>query len=356
MINLEKTTMKRQHRLTILVLVVVVLSFGMQSCNSQAKPQALPDLGTIKVGYLPVTGLAPFYIAVEKGYFEEQGLDVELQSFNSGSTMIAPLSTGQLDVGSGETGTALFNAISQGLEVRVVATSSSQPPGYSVTTFLVRKDLHDSGEITGPEDLKGRLVGVNVERGVAEYMVSEVLSRGDLAIDDVEMVTLPFPDMPAAFSNQALDAAYLTYPLATRAINDGDAVVLYEAEEIVDTLQNGVTTYGKRFLDPANREVAVRFMVALLKAGRDLYGDGWNNEENATIINKYTELPVETIMNSPHGYFDPNGRINTASTKLIQAYLISRGYTEYSEPLPMSNVIDDSYLEEALQRLGEFEE
>jgi NitT/TauT family transport system substrate-binding protein len=49
----------------------------------------MPDLGKIRVGYVPV--IAPIYIAYEKGYFKEQGLDVELIQFDSGAKMVAAL-------------------------------------------------------------------------------------------------------------------------------------------------------------------------------------------------------------------------------------------------------------------------
>jgi len=146
--------MIRKVNLIILVLVMSVLA--LQSCaeSPAATPETMPDLGKIRVGYVPV--IAPIYIAYEKGYFKEQGLDVELIPFDSGAKMVAALGSGQLDVGSGEAGTALLNAIDQGFDVQVVMGTGSMPKGYGPNPFLVRKDLYDSGEITEPADLKGK--------------------------------------------------------------------------------------------------------------------------------------------------------------------------------------------------------
>lgn len=345
--------MAPQRRFHIVILAVLLV-LASQACKPGQSPAntALPDLGTIQVGYLPLTGFAPFYLAVEKGYFEEQGLKVELQSFNSGSTMIAPLSTGQLDAGCGETGTALFNAIAQGLEVRVVASAISQPPGYGITPLLIRKDLYDSGEITTPADLKGRKISINIERGMSEYLVAEVLARGNLTVDDVELVNIPFPDMPAALRNKAVDAAYLSFPLAGVAVKNGDAVVMLNGDEITDNPQNGVLYFGKRFLQPENFELAVRFMVAYLRAGREYFYGGYRDEAIAAIVEKFTNVPVEVIVKGPVGFFDPNGEINWASTEKIQAYYLSRGYLELPKPLARSEVIVDTFLKEALERLA----
>lgn len=308
------------------------------------------------MGYIPILGFAPYFVAVEKGYFAEQGLTVELQSFRSGDPMIAPLSTGQLDVGGGETGPALFNAISQDFDVRVVAALAAQPPGNGAVPLLVRKELFESGEVTEPADLQGRKVAVNVERGMAEYLLHEALARADLTVDDVELVAIPFPEMPQALANAAVDVAILPHPLASRAIGEGAAAVMLEGDQIVDTPQNGVIYFGQRLLDPANREVGVRFLAAYLQAARDLFGEGWRADENVAIINQYTNVPPPAIQKGVAYFFDPNGVINRSSTEKIQAYHVSRGYTELSDPLPLEEIIDESFLEEALERIGTFQE
>jgi NitT/TauT family transport system substrate-binding protein len=338
------------------ILVLVLLAGFIQACTGQSAPQEAPDLNPIQVGYIPILGFAPFFVAAEKGYFEEQGLEVELQSFRSGGPMIAPLSTGQIDVGGGESGTALFNAINQDFDVIVTGALASQPPGYGAVPLLVRKDLSDSGEIKDVADLRGRKVAINVERGTAEYLLGEALAKAGMTVDDVEIVTLPFPDMPAALANQAVEAAVLPHPLASRAIGDGSAVVLVDGDKIVDTPQNGVLYFGKRFLDPANKEAGIRFLVAYLMAARDLFGDGWRTEENAAIINKYTNVPIPAIQNGVPYYFEPDGQINRASTEKFQEYMVGRGYTDYSDLIPLSEIIDESFLKEAVNRLGKFQQ
>ncbi|MFQ5612564.1 MAG: ABC transporter substrate-binding protein [Anaerolineae bacterium] len=314
--------------------------------------EELPDIGTLQVGYIPIFAFAPFFVANEKGYFAEQGLTVELQSFRSGAFMMAPLTTGDLDAGGGETGPGLFNAIDQGLDIRVVSAMASQPPGFGAVPLLVRTDLIDSGTVSSVADLAGRKVALNVERGTAEYLLAKALEGAGLTVDDVEVVSLPFPEMPAAFANQAIDAAILPHPLASRAIGAGDAVALLEGDEITDTPQNGVIYFGQRLLQPENREIGVRFLIAYLKAARDLQGDGWRSDDNVAIINLVTNVPAPAIKNGVAYYFEPNGLINRASTEDFQLYHFNRGYTEMAAPLPLDQVIIDTYLDEALARLG----
>jgi NitT/TauT family transport system substrate-binding protein len=259
-------------------------------------------------------------------------------------------------VGSGEAGTALLNAIDQGFDVQVVMGTGSMPKGYGPNPFLVRKDLYDSGEITEPADLKGKKVAVNIPRGMVEYLVSEVLAKGGLTIDDVELVVLPFPEMLAAFANKAIDAAILTEPLASQAVKDGAAVILVGGDEIVDRMQISVMYFGKRLLDPANWEVGVRYLMGHLKAMREVYGDGWKNEDIAGIVSEYTHIQVPVIQNSVKPYSEPNGAINEATIENVQKYFIERGYVDYDQVIPLSDMLNPDFLEEALKRIGTFDE
>ena len=345
---------KHCHLWVIVVLALVFVTGGCAGTPTPAAEVPLPDLGTITIGYIPIIAYAPYFVAFEKGYFAEQGLQVELVNFG-GLPMEPALSTGDLDVGGLGVGAALFNAINQGLDVKVVSALGSEPPGYDGAPLLVRKDLFDSGEITEPADLEGRKVAINIEANVNEFLMSEVLAKADLTMDDVDVVVMPFPDIPVAFANKAVDAACLAFPLAGVALSEGLAVELIPGYEVTYWPQNGVMGFGKRLLDPANREAAVRFMVAFLKASRDVYADGWTRDENAAIVNQYTEVPIEVIKRGASFYFEPNGRIYRPGMEKIQAYFVARGYTDFSEPLPLDQVIDESFLEEALERIGEVE-
>ncbi len=342
------------------IQITLILAFSgliLTSCKAQSTPESsLSDFGTIQVGYMPILPFAPYWVAEEKGYFDEQGLDVEFQSFKSGSFMIPLLATGDLDAGGGQVGPELLNAVSQDLDVRIVCSQGQEPPGYADSPFLVRKDLFDSGEITSPADLKGKRVAINVPRGLAEFMVVGVLEQGGLTLDDVEITTMPFPDMNAAFANNAIDAAFLPHPLAGQAIGEGYAVILVDGDEIYDSPQTGVLYFGKRLLAPENKEIGVRFLAAYLKAVRDLQGEGWFADEHVNIVSEYTHIPVPAIKSGVVMYFGVNGQINQSSVEDMIEYYVSQGYTELSEPIPFLELYESTFLDEALERIGWAEE
>src|SRR5208282_1999206 len=99
----------------------------------------------VTVGTTNSNSDAPFFIAEAKGYFRDQGLDVELLPFDSAAKMVAPLGTGQLDVAAGAPSAGLYNAADRGIDVRIVADKGSDPKGYGYLPLMVRKTLIDSG-------------------------------------------------------------------------------------------------------------------------------------------------------------------------------------------------------------------
>src|SRR3972149_1562654 len=110
----------------------------------------------VRFGDLGIAGFGPFYIAIEKGYFKERGIEVKLEKFASAAAAMAPLSTGELQVVGGGINPALFNAFARRFPVKVVAQLARNVPGNSVDTFMVRADL--KGQIQRPADLKGRKI------------------------------------------------------------------------------------------------------------------------------------------------------------------------------------------------------
>jgi len=319
------------------------------------QPAAAADPVTLKVGYVPVLAGAPIFIAQDKGYFADEGLTIELESFRSGALIIPPLALGQLDVGFGEIGPAIYNAVAQGLDVRAVATAGSEPAGFGSVPLLVRTDLFDSGEVTTVADLQGRTVAVNLERSMAEYLLAEALAQAGMAVDDVTLVSLPFPDMPAAFANGAIDAAVLPHPLAAQAIGAGHAQVLMAGDLVTENPQLAIISFGPRLLDPNAADVATRFLAAYLRGVRDLAGDGWQQDDNVAIISQYTNVPAPAVRGGAPPYFDPNGAINAESVSRSQAYFLDRGYLEYQTALPIDSVVDTTLLDQALEQVGRVE-
>src|SRR5258708_26888609 len=83
----------------------------------------------VTVGAASTTSDAPIYIADKKGYFREEGLEAKVTNFRSAADMVAPLGIGQLDAGAGSASAGLYNAMLQGIKIKIVADKASSAPG-----------------------------------------------------------------------------------------------------------------------------------------------------------------------------------------------------------------------------------
>src|SRR5262245_48549035 len=126
--------------------------------GAQVAPLSPPV--TVKVGVQGSAANAPIYIGYERGYFRDEGLNLELVLLPSANELLPALATGQIDVASGGIAASLFNAFARGIDLRVVADSVSTPPGPRGSAWVARQDLIDSGALRTPADLRGRTVAM----------------------------------------------------------------------------------------------------------------------------------------------------------------------------------------------------
>src|SRR5205823_11566941 len=133
---------------------------------------------------------AALFIANDLGYFEEQGLVVDWEAVRSAADTIPALSTGALDVAAGGSSPGLFNAVQRRIAVKIVTDKARITRGSHASSFLVRQDLLDSGEVQGPADFQGRSVSLTTLRSSAGAYLLAALRTAGLGLDDVETLEL----------------------------------------------------------------------------------------------------------------------------------------------------------------------
>src|SRR5262245_23054974 len=231
---------------------------------------------TVTVGAASTTSDAPIYIAEKKGYFRDEGIDVTVTNFRSASDMVAPLGAGQLDAGAGSASAGLYNAVTRGIRIKIVADKASSPPGYGATKILVRKDHVDSGRFKDIKDLKGMRFAMNAPGVSNTATLNALLKSAGLAYSDVDTVNLPFPEHVTALRNKSVDASASVEPGPAIAIKNGFAVLVKADDEIIPHHQIAVLLYSEDFASK-RPDVAKRFMRAYLRGVR--FYNGARSEE-----------------------------------------------------------------------------
>lgn len=269
-----------------LFLTVIILS-GFIVCGCLSSVPA-PAMKTVRVAYLPTSDYAPLHIASEEGFFAEQGINVEFVKVQSSSAALPLVLNGDVAVYAGPIKIGLVNAIAKGEHVRIVADKGRVARG-SCTAYalMVRKDLFDKGIVKNVSDLRGRKIA---ERD-SDYDLYHALAVGNLSTNDVDTIDMAFPMVIPAFTNGAIDAGLVTEPYLTQAINNGSAVILVPAEDVIPEYPFPLY-YGPAILDK-DPELGRKFMIAYLK-GVKQYNEG-KTERNLEIIGNYTHLDRDLL-------------------------------------------------------------
>ncbi|HEY7060044.1 MAG TPA: ABC transporter substrate-binding protein [Chloroflexota bacterium] len=299
----------------------------------------------VVASYVPSLSFMPLFLAAEKGYLAAEGVDLDLQVGRTASDDVAFLGNGQLDAAFGNFGDALLNGIRRGLDIRVVASQSYNPDSaqQSPSGLFVAKPLANSGTVKAPADLRGRRVALNTPGGIVEYQIAKAIERGGLTPQDVDLVAIPFPDMPLALKNGAVDAALMPEPWSTVTREQEDGVMLVPNPD--PGLLVTVLLYGTGLLKPEREPAAQAFLRGLRRAANELLDPAVvNTDENVAIWVKYTKVQEELVRKAALYHFERDLAVDVGSLLDQQRFLLQRGRLEYDQPLPESQLIDSRFV------------
>jgi len=319
--------------------------------NNSEKSNESTEKITVDVGMLKLTSTAPLFIAMEKGYFEEENLEVNPQWFEAAQPITVATAGGSVDVGATGITASLFNMVAGGQQLWIVADKGREQEGFSSSAVLVP----DDSDVAEPKDLKGKRIGITQTGSTFHYMAGRILENHGLTINDVQLVPLnSIKGLMEALNSKQVDAVILNEPNISTVVQEGYGKVITQVGEEMDYQTSGI------FFSPAfaeNKEVAVPFLKAYVKATQYYYDavltqengelvPGENYDEVVEIIAKYTDQDPELIkLGMP--YMDPQGKlleedIQTQIDWYAKEKLIDKA-------IDASKIVNTDLLEEALK-------
>lgn len=329
---------------------------GSAAAPGSYKPTPLNPPVTVKVGVVGSSSDGGIFIAQDKGYFKEEGLNVQDEPFQTLVTEVPLVGTGQLDIATGALAAGLFNSAARDVPIKIVADKGSTPsPQWDFLAMMVRKDLIDSGKVKDYKDLKGLTIASSGKANSTEIEIFKPLQKGGLTLKDVNWVNMGFPEMAPAFANKSIDAAIVIEPFLTNIKKAGTAVRWKGNTDFYGNQQVALIVYGPKFA--ANTDVAQRWMNAYVRGLRD-YNDafGPKKQGRAEVINiltKHTAIKDPKIYDAitPAG-LDPDGKLNITSLQDDLNYYENAG--EVKQKMDLSKIVDSSFQENAVKALGPY--
>jgi ABC-type nitrate/sulfonate/bicarbonate transport system substrate-binding protein len=239
-----------------LVIIVIVLGVYVWSTGHSQNPTSPPEKMIIAVATAPVAG--PVYVAVAKGYFAAEGLDVVLQPHPSGKAALNSVLEGKADLGTGGETPIMF-AVMQGGKISVLATINTSEKS---TMIVARKDRG----ISQPGELKGKKIGVT-SGTTGQFFLDLLLISHRVPKEDIRLVNLKPEEMFDGLMKGDVDAVSTgrnphTYRLQKEL---GDRAVTFYGEGIYNEMYNTVAAQAFVKEKPAAVRKVLRALVMATK-------------------------------------------------------------------------------------------
>lgn len=298
---------------------------------------------------------AGFYIAKEKGYFADYNIEVKFAQFANSDDMLPALAAGEVDIAGGVSTASFFNAIAQGIDVKIIADKGHNVKGKSYFSFVIGKDKQ--GEIKEYADFKGKRIAISTKDGVDDYIFEQMIAHGGLTREEVKFVLMPdFGSMMAAVNNGTVDAALQIEPFITQGEKKGLHVRFGDTTDYAPEAQIAMVLASPQFVNK-EKEVSLRFMTAYLKGVRD-YNDAFMNGKNKAeiiqIMTKHTALKDEKMWENVFVTgLNPDGQMYVKDIK--KQYDMYKANGAIRGTIDLDQAIDPSLAAEAVKIIGGYE-
>lgn len=283
---------------SIAAMTSAALVLTLAGCNDAAEGEDGSDSEqAAEVEALPLTvarggvSIENVLLADEKGFFEEQGLEVgEIETTGMGGAAAnSSVIAGEYDVAATDAVTAI-RAVAENMPIKVVAGTKSANPdveGEASDGVIVPP----GSDIQEWSDLEGKQIGVPELGGLPHMATMKGLLENDVDLDEVEFVPLPTDALVESAASGQVDAVFAFSIFLLSAVDNGFTRVGTGVREYLPNAPQVLWIASEEFVEE-NPEALERFHTALEQGSE--YGNE-NPDEVREIYHDYTELPPEFI-------------------------------------------------------------
>lgn len=311
----------------------------------------------VSVAVLRFVSSGGLFLAVEKGYFKQEGLDVELKFFEAAQPIAVAVVSGDATFGVTAFTGGFYNLAGQGA-LKIIGAQSKEAKGYEGNMLLASKAAYDKG-LTSVDKLPGKSLGITQVGSSFHYQLGQIAAANKFDIKSVELKPLQsLPNMVAAIKGSQVDAIIIAPQLAKPLIESGDAKLLSRMSDIADYQFGGLFTGTATIKD--KRATVEKFVRAYQKgaadyvkafATKDASGKivtGPTTQADGALVGKYVypndtaEQAAPKVIASAF-YADPQARLDIADIKQQIAWM--KGEKLVDATVDPNTVIDPSFIQ-----------
>lgn len=331
---------------------LAALSLALISASALT-PAMAQEAETVQVGLLSLTSHSPSIIAEAKGYFEDEGLDVEFVSFQAAQPMAVAIASGDVDFGVTAISASLITLAGHGV-IKVIGGALQEAEGIEGQKILVSNDAYEAG-LTTPADLPGHRFGITTAGSSFHYMAHKIADGEGFERSEIQLVPLnSVPAVIASLRSGQIDAWSIVPNIAIGLSKSGDVHVIGEVADYVDGYQV-TTVFTSTDIAENQPEVAQSFIDAFSKGIADynaaLVDKTMSEEDTAEIVAMiheyvYTDRPIEDAdpaIRAGAMRMSPNASLNLASIADQLEWFKSEDLVP--DEASLENLVDTSFVE-----------
>ena len=271
---------------------------------------------SIKIALTKLLSYPSVPIAIERGYFKQQGLDAEMVFFESAEPMAVALASGDVDFGVSGLGAAFYTLAAQG-HIRILASSAIEQPGFFNLAFLGSNKAYAAG-LTSAHALPGHSFAVTQIGTSLQYTLGLLAEKDKFPLSDVSVRPLStIPNVVGALAGSQIDSAVLPATPALPLLDRGAIKLLGWASDLVPGGMGAVAFTSAQHAD-YDSDLVRRFMIAFRHGSKD-YHDAFAGKDNTRqdnaatpamleLLAKFTGIPAPLIDRAVP-YIDGEGRV-----------------------------------------------
>ena len=273
---------------TLAAACAVFLSLA--ACGGSPQPAASPvalSPVTLNVGLIPIVDVAPIYLGVKQGFFEEQKLTLNLKLAQGGAAIIPAAVSGDYQFGFSNLISEIL-AVQRGLKLKIVSQGAQAGSDPNADSWAI---LTVNPAIAQCKDLEGRTIAVNTLKNIGEVSIKAACDKPGVDVTKFKLIEMGFPNMLPALKAGQIDAMWTAEPFTTQAKQGGAKVLSYNVVAVAPHLT--VATYFATADYAAQNPDIVKRVVAAVNKSLD-YANAHISEVRA-IVNSYTKIADVTL-------------------------------------------------------------
>src|SRR5690606_8495670 len=235
----------------------------LAAASALSAPAALAQAkDKVSISALPFISTAPVFIAKERGYFDAEGIDLEIKIFNAAQAVAVAVASNDADFGITAFTGGFFNLAGKGA-LKVVAAQSREEPGYNFVAYIASKKAYDAG-FRSPKDFAGKSVAITTVGSSFHYNLGMLADKYGFSLASVQMKPVQsIPNMMAALSGGQVDATILPANNALKLEAEGSGKIIGWVHEHTPWQLGALFTSTKNVRE--RRPMVERFVKAYQK-------------------------------------------------------------------------------------------